>query len=135
MNSDEGLDPALKDRLEIINIPSYNKEEMVSIIIKHTLPEACIKCGFKVEDLSISESACYLLLNMVDIKLSGMRNVEKEIYNIVSKISFLHHVKGDSFNLSFKISDFNGLPYRIEKKTIKNIIKAKPQKQYHSMYI
>ena len=135
MNSDEGLDPALKDRLEIIDIPSYNKEEMVKIMIKHTLPEACIKCGFNIGDLTISESACYLLLNMVDVKSSGMRIIEKEIYNVVSKISFLHRVKGDAFNLSFKVPDFNGLPYIIEKKAIKNLIKATSSvKSYHHMY-
>ena len=132
MNSDEGLDPALKDRLEIINVPSYNKEEMVKIMIKHTLPEACIKCGFKVDDLTISESACYLLLNRVDIKTSGMRSVEKEIYNIVSKISFAHRVKGD-IHLSFKIDDLK-IPYTIEKKLIKNLCSLKSSTQYHSMY-
>lgn len=137
MNSDAGLDPALKDRLEIIELPSYNKEEMVQIMIKHTLPEACIKCGFKPDDLSISQSACYLLLNMADIKTSGMRSVEKEIYNIVSKISFAYRVKGDDFNLSFKIPNLSSLPYVIEKKTIKSLIKEKPNHSntYSSMYI
>ncbi len=134
MNSDDHLDPALKDRLEIIHVPSYHKEDMVKIIMNHTLPETCEKCGLKPNDLSIAESACYLLLNRVD-KSSGMRMVEKEIYNIVSKISFVHHVKGDEFNLTFNIPNFNSLPYVIEKKTIKSLIKTKVDKSYMSMYI
>ncbi len=134
MNSDEGLDPALKDRLEIVNLPSYHKEDMVKIIMKHTLPETCVKCGLNANDLTISESACYLLLNLIDIKTSGMRLVEKEIYNIVSKISFAYRIKSD-LNLSFKIPDFNGLPYMIEKKLIKSMVKDVSSKtSYHSMY-
>ena len=134
MNSDKGLDPALKDRLEIIDLPAYHKEDMVNIMIKHTLPEACIKCGLDRNDLTISESACYLLLNLVNIKSSGMRQVEKEIYNVVSKISFVHRIKND-IQMSFKIPDFNGMPYIIEKKLIKSMIKAVSSKNsYQSMY-
>jgi hypothetical protein len=134
MNSDDRLDPALKDRLQIIDIPFYTKEEMVHIIINHTLPEACIKCGFKNDDLKISQSACYLLLDMIDVKSTGMRLIEKEIYNLVSKISFSHHVK-DDLNLSFKIPDFTSLPYTIEKKLIKNLVKKNTlSKEYQFMY-
>lgn len=141
MNSDEGLSQPLKDRLEIINVPSYNKEDMVKIIIKYTLPDACIKCGLKLEDLKIEESACYFLLNQMsnEIKSSGLRQLEREIVNIVSKLNLLNNISDTSdFNLSFKLNDFKNFPYIINKSTIKSLTNFKSNNNndtYKHMYM
>lgn len=137
LNDDSLLSQPLRDRLDIVNLPGYNKEDMILIIKNHTLPDACIQCGLNKTDLSIVDSACYLLLNHLykDIKESGMRLVEKELNSIVSKISFLNLNK--NISLSFKLKDFNSYPYVITKKTIKSLINHQHQHQdtkHLSMY-
>src|SRR5439155_525948 len=118
MNDDRHLDAALRDRLNIIDVPSYNKQEQIEIMMKHSLPEACEKCGLRSDDVSIDGPAAHqLLLQMAkDIKSSGMRAVEKVVYDMVSKLSFLRLGESD-FNLSYKVTDFQGFPYVINKKT------------------
>jgi ATP-dependent Lon protease len=135
MNDSTHISSPLRDRLDIITLPGYHKEDMVQIIMKHTLPDACQACGLQVSDLSIDIQACYLLLNYLhkDIKTSGMRLVEQQLNSIVSKISFLnlnHKIK-----LSFKLKDFSGYPYVITKSTIKSLMTHKQHVNEHlSMY-
>lgn len=135
LNDDNALSGPLKDRLDIIDVPSYTKEETSNIIIKHILPQANIECGLKSTDITISESATYMLINklMNDIKKSGMRLVEKTINDLVLKLSYLSN---SNTNVSFKLNDFNGFPYRIEKKTIKQLYpdKLKSSDIHHMMY-
>src|SRR3972149_10448433 len=40
MNDDTKLDPALRDRLNIIELPSYTRNDIVQIIKRHALPDA-----------------------------------------------------------------------------------------------
>jgi len=119
MNDDSLITPALRDRLDIIEIPTYNKDEMVQIIKRHTLPEALVDKGIDVKDITITDQASYNLLNKLgsEVKNSGMRPVEKAINNIVSRINFLRtmYSNDDTHNIpiSYKLKDFNGFPYTI----------------------
>jgi len=136
MNDDKLLSQPLRDRLDIIKLPGYNKEEMVKIIMNHTIVDACEQCGLTTNDLTIDEGACYLLLQYInkDIKESGMRLIEQQLSSIVSKISFLNHHK--NLSLSFKLNDFNGYPYVITKSTIKAlIIQQHDDQHYKHMYL
>lgn len=140
MNSDKNLDPALKDRLEIINVPSYTKEELIKIITNYTLPATCNDHSYNKTDITISENACNYLLNNIknDIKTSGVRKIEEEIKNIVSKISFLDRVGyKEEFNLSFKLKQKITFPFVIDESTIKSLMQKKESTNdsYKHMYI
>lgn len=135
MNDETLLSQPLRDRLDIIKLPSYNKQDMINIIKNYTLPQACLHCGLTKTDLSIKDSACTTLLHYMykDVESSGMRLIEQQINSLVSKISFLHQHK--NISLSFKLDDFNDYPYVIKKLTIKALILHKPDKpKYMSMY-
>lgn len=123
LNNIDFLNKPLLDRIEIINVDAYTKDEMINIIQNYTLPSACISCSLNRTDITISLSACYFLLNLLfkDIQKSGMRRIEKIIYDIVLKINFLKNVKTDQLKLSFYLNDFNGFPYIIEKNAIKKL--------------
>lgn len=134
MNSDSSLDPALKDRLEIIHVPSYKKDELVNIMLMYVLPEACIEHGYKKEDITMSDNACYAILNNIknDIKASGVRKVQEEVKNIVSKISFLDKVGyKEEFNLSFKLKQPISFPFLIDESTVKSLMKKKTSDNNH----
>lgn len=135
LNDETQLSQPLKDRLDILEVPFYTKEEIVNIIIKHILPQAVKDCGLNEKDITISETACHYMISCLstDIKHSGMRLVEKEIKDLVLKLSFLNNTTTE---VSFKLKDFKGFPYRIDKKTLKAIVssKPKPSSVYHMMY-
>jgi ATP-dependent Lon protease len=128
MNDDSLIMPALRDRLDIIEIPTYNRDEMVQIIKLYTLPEALLDKGIPKGDVSITDQAAYQLLNRLrtDVDNSGMRPVEKAVNNIVSRINFLRTMFSNKNTQSqnceipipYKPKDFHGLPYTI---TVDNI--------------
>lgn len=136
LNDDHHISQPLKDRLDILDVPSYSKEEIVNIIVKYVLPQAVKDCGLMKNDVSISESACFYLIShlLSDIKSSGMRLVEKEIKDVVLKLSFLHNNSGT--DVSFTVKDFKGFPYKIEKKTLKSLLtpKSKSNHMINMMY-
>lgn len=131
MNNASGLSQPLKDRLDIIQLPGYHKEEMVKIIINYTLPQACIDCGIDPKDLSIKTNACYLLIHTLhkEIEKSGMRLIEQQLNGLVSKINFLHLHK--NLKLSFQLKNFNGYPYLIKKSTIRALMQYQPEEKKH----
>jgi ATP-dependent Lon protease len=139
LNDDKDLDPALRDRLNIIKVPSYSQKEMTQIIIQHTLPEALSDKGISIEDLTISESGAQGLLNLLgtEIQNSGMRPVERAINDVVSKINLLQTLGHDTSEipLSYNVPDFHGFPYTITEKTLQYLMKDKSSPRHDSMYL
>ncbi|HSW77033.1 MAG TPA: AAA family ATPase [Candidatus Saccharimonadales bacterium] len=135
VNRDDQLDPALKDRLEIVNVPAYNKNQQVDIMIGYTLPNTCVKFGLNKDDIKIDDKACRVLLNFLshDIKESGLRCVEKAIYDMVSKINFLTIPNYQNYNLSYQLSDFTSYPYTMTTKTVKKLIQTTHDDVSHRM--
>lgn len=139
MNDDSRLDPALRDRLNIIEVPSYTSDDMIEIIKRHTLPEMLIDKGIEITDITITDDATRALLLLLgeEVKDSGMRTVERAITDIVSKINLLRTLLGDeaSLPLTFKLPDFKGFPYIITSKTIYSLYKSQNNRgSYLPMY-
>jgi ATP-dependent Lon protease len=136
MNNDK-LDPALKDRLNIIEIPSYTKEEMVQIVLNHTLYDALSDKGIHKDDISITESAVLKLINILDseIELAGMRPIERAINDIISKLNLLRSLHGsDDIPLTFNLKDFRGFPYVITDKNISQLYNNSSHKNHDLSY-
>lgn len=139
MNNDDWLDPALRDRLDIVHVDSYSKDDIIQIIKRHFLPAAAINSGLKAEDIDISEGACKELRSILseDMSTDGLRAIEREITNIVSKINLYNVLRyGDTINLSFSVPDFNGFPYKIKINTIDKLVERKKiNPSYLKMYM
>ena len=56
-NMIETIPPALRDRMEIINIPGYTEYEKLQIAQFFLLPKQLNNHGFKKNDIEISEKA------------------------------------------------------------------------------
>ncbi|MCW8981359.1 MAG: endopeptidase La, partial [Altibacter sp.] len=81
-NSLSTIQPALKDRMEIINVTGYTIEEKVEIAKKHLLPKQLKEHGLTKKDLSIGKPQ---LEHIVEgyTRESGVRGLEKQIAKMV----------------------------------------------------
>ena len=76
--------PALRDRLEIINLSGYTLEEKVSIATKHLIPKQLKEHGLKKGDVGIGKKT---LSGVIDsyTRESGVRQLEKRIAALIRK--------------------------------------------------
>ncbi len=74
----------LLDRMEIIRLSGYTEHEKVEIAKRHLIPKQIEKHGIKDGEWSISDNA---LLDVIRYytRESGVRNLEREISNLVRK--------------------------------------------------
>ncbi|PIB36079.1 endopeptidase La [Reichenbachiella sp. 5M10] len=81
-NSLDTIQPALRDRMEIIEITGYTMEEKVEIAKKHLFPKQLEEHGLKPSDLMIDKRA---IAKVIDdyTRESGVRNLERKMGKIV----------------------------------------------------
>jgi ATP-dependent Lon protease len=78
--------PALKDRMEIIELPGYIQEEKVQIARKYLIPRRIAESGLKSKHVSIQKSALVKIISSYT-KEAGVRNLERAIGTICRKIA------------------------------------------------
>lgn len=74
----------LRDRMEIIEISSYTREEKFNIAKKHLIPKQLELCGFNSHDVKFTQKAIYSLIDYYT-RESGVRTLEREIASILRK--------------------------------------------------
>ena len=85
-NSMNSIQPALLDRLEIINISGYTIEEKVHIAQKHLVTKQLEAHGLKSGQLAISPAMLKLIIEQYTWE-SGVRTLEKCIASVVRSIA------------------------------------------------
>lgn len=85
-NSLDTIHPALRDRMEIIELTGYTVEEKLQIAIKHLVPKQLAEHGLKAKDIKFSKEA---LLKVIEsyTRESGVRNLERKIGSVVRSIA------------------------------------------------
>jgi ATP-dependent Lon protease len=78
--------PALKDRMEIIEIPGYTNEEKLRIAQQFLIPRQLKENGITRKDLVISEEGILQIISHYT-RESGVRNLEREIAAICRKVA------------------------------------------------
>lgn len=76
------IHPALLDRMEIIEVPSYVLDEKVEIAKKHLIPKQLKEHGMKAGDIAFSESVIRHIISEYT-REAGVRQLEKNIASIV----------------------------------------------------
>lgn len=76
------IQPALKDRMEIINMTGYTIEEKVEIAKKHLLPKQLVEHGLTKSHLSIGRKQLESIVTGYT-RESGVRGLEKQIAKMV----------------------------------------------------
>ncbi len=78
--------PALKDRMEIIELSGYIDEEKLKIARQYLIPRQIRENGIKEEDFVITDEAILNIINQYT-REAGLRNLEREIANVCRKIA------------------------------------------------
>jgi len=114
VNDDTWLDPTLRDRLYIVNIPAYTYTEKLEITQKYVLPETLKNSSLTSEQVQLSKDGAIRLLTLLQrqIEKMGIRPIEREMQSIVSRINFLRRVTltdgtTGSLKLDYKIPNFD----------------------------
>ncbi|ETN96562.1 endopeptidase La [Zhouia amylolytica] len=76
------IQPALRDRMEIINVTGYTIEEKVEIAKRHLLPKQLEEHGLKKKDLQIGKKELEKIVEGYT-RESGVRSLEKQIAKMV----------------------------------------------------
>ncbi|ELR72743.1 ATP-dependent protease La Type I [Fulvivirga imtechensis AK7] len=85
-NSLETIHPALRDRMEIIEITGYTQEEKVEIAKRHLIPKQKKEHGLKTADVSFHKRAIEKLIDGYT-RESGVRNLERKVGSVVRHIA------------------------------------------------
>ncbi len=85
-NSLSSIQPALLDRMEIIEVNGYTIEEKVEIGKKHLLPKQREMHGLKTKDISLSAKSIEKIIDEYT-RESGVRGLEKKIGSVVRGIA------------------------------------------------
>lgn len=100
--NDLGAIPApLRDRMEIIELNSYTREEKFHIAKKHLIPKQLEMNGFSKADVKFTQKAIYSLIDYYT-RESGVRNLERVIASLLRKCAVK---KLDGEADTFKIDD------------------------------
>ncbi|MCG9880930.1 MAG: endopeptidase La [Bacteroidia bacterium] len=102
-NSLDQIQPALLDRMEIIEINGYTLEEKVQIAKKYLIPKQKENHGLKSKDFELSEE---VLKKIIDgyTRESGVRGLEKQIASVARHIA-REKVMGQKYNKKVSADD------------------------------
>ncbi|HLA04821.1 MAG TPA: endopeptidase La, partial [Syntrophales bacterium] len=78
--------PALKDRMEVLELPGYTAEEKVFIAKQFTIPKQLKEHGLTIEQLMIDDDAIKAVISDYT-REAGIRNLEREIARICRKVA------------------------------------------------
>ena len=82
-NDRSAIPPALLDRMEVIELPSYTRVEKYNIARKHLLPKQLKACGLTGK-VTMNQSALYGIIDGYT-REAGVRNLERTITSVLRK--------------------------------------------------
>ena len=85
-NSLDTIHPALRDRMEIIELTGYTQEEKLEIAVRHLVPKQLKEHGLKTSNVKFSKEAISKMINSYT-RESGVRSLERKIGTLVRSIA------------------------------------------------
>ncbi|MBD8491213.1 endopeptidase La [Echinicola sp. CAU 1574] len=85
-NSLETIQPALRDRMEMIEVTGYTMEEKVEIAKKHLIPKQRKEHGLKAKDISFDKAAIVKVIEDYT-RESGVRNLERQLGTVIRNVA------------------------------------------------
>ncbi len=93
-NQLEPIQPALRDRMEIIEISGYTWQEKLHIAKRHLIPKQLEEHGLKPEHIEITDDALKMVIDSYT-REAGVRQLEREIKTLCRKVA-VDVAKGDT---------------------------------------
>ncbi|HMQ29655.1 MAG TPA: endopeptidase La [Chloroflexaceae bacterium] len=84
-NTWDSVQPALRDRMEVIDLSGYIEDEKVQIALSHLIPRQLTANGLCPEEVTLEESALREIINGYT-REAGVRNLERNIGAVLRKV-------------------------------------------------
>jgi len=85
-NTLSSIHPALRDRMEVIEVSGYTVEEKIEIAIRHLLPKQIKEHGLKKTQLSLSKDLLEFLIENYTHE-SGVRELDKTLASLIRGVA------------------------------------------------
>ncbi len=99
------IQPALRDRMELIEVNGYAIEEKVEIAQKHLLPKQLSEHGLKKGDIKLSMKMLEKLISGYT-RESGVRNLQKQLAKVARSIA-IKKASEQEFEKSLNVEQLN----------------------------
>jgi ATP-dependent Lon protease len=80
------IQPAFRDRMEVLELPGYTEEEKLAIATRHLIPKQIAENALNDKLIDISEGAVKKIIS-VYTREAGVRNLEREIAAVCRKVA------------------------------------------------
>ncbi len=80
------IPPALRDRMEVIQLPGYTQQEKIEIGKRFLIPKQLENHGLTTKNVDVTDEAMVELVQAYT-KEAGVRNLEREVANIMRKVA------------------------------------------------
>ena len=122
-NDPDAIPAPLKDRMDVIELPSYTRVEKFNIAKRHLLPKQMKLCGIKKKNFRMTDKAIYAVIDFYT-REAGVRNLERELAAILRKAAVA--ILSDSETV-VRVSDKNIEAYLGVKKYLDDISAKKDE--------
>jgi len=85
-NSLSSIQPALLDRMEIIDVSGYSLEEKIEISKRHLVPKQIKEHGLKVNDVSLSSALIQFIIQKYT-RESGVRTLDRTLAGVMRSVA------------------------------------------------
>lgn len=102
-NSLQSVQPALLDRMEIIQLAGYSTEEKLEIAKKHLIPKQLHSHGLHKKHISLNKATIELIINHYT-RESGVRSLDRTIGSVMRNIA-KRVAMDESYNPKLTITD------------------------------
>ncbi|MDO9015676.1 MAG: endopeptidase La [Deltaproteobacteria bacterium] len=99
-NVADPIPPPLRDRMEILDIPGYTRNEKRAIARQHLLPKQLDEHGIKSAQLDITDAALEAITDFYT-REAGVRSLERQVASVIRGVAV-------------KIAEGNAGPYKID---------------------
>jgi len=107
-NVTDTIIPALRDRMETIELPGYIEEEKKEIARNFLIPRQLVECGLTAEQVAIDPEAVALVIREYT-REAGVRNLERELGSIIRK-------------LARRFAEGNTKPFRVTVREVRELL-------------
>jgi len=104
-NSLSTIQPALLDRMEIIEISGYSVEEKIEIAKRHLIPEQLLEHGLKATDIKLKSEVIGHMIQYYT-RESGVRSLSRVIAGVMRHIAKKVAME-ESYNITVKVEELN----------------------------
>jgi len=80
------IQPAFRDRMEVLRLPGYTEEEKLQIALRHLVPKQIKENALSDELITITRGAIQKMISLYT-REAGVRNLEREIATVCRKVA------------------------------------------------